>query len=70
MGKVIKFVDIKTQKQTFNQHKEPISIKKDIDIDKIVVSNKVSFQKKGYLSDRKMLKNHTFLYISIKNECI
>ena len=28
MEKVIKFGDIKTQKQTFHQHKETISIKK------------------------------------------
>ena len=35
------------QKQTFDQHKGPISIK-NIDINKIVVSNKVSFGKKGF----------------------
>ena len=47
MEKVIKFGDIEFQKQTFHQHKEPISIK-NVDIDKIVVPNKVSFNKKGF----------------------
>ena len=42
----IKFGGIKIQKQKFFQHKGPISIK-NIDINKIVVSNKVSFGKKG-----------------------
>ena len=41
MEKVIKFGDIELYKQRFHQHKEPISIK-------IVVSNKVSFGKKGF----------------------
>ena len=40
--KITKFVDIKIEKQVFHQHKRPISIK-HIDINKIVVSNKVSF---------------------------
>ena len=44
--KFIKFDDIEIQKQKFHQHKELISIK-NIDIKKIVVSNKVSFGKKG-----------------------
>ena len=39
---VIKFDDIEIEKQKFHQHKGPISIK-NIDIDEIVVSNKVSF---------------------------
>ena len=42
---IIKFSDIEIQKQKFHQHKLPISIK-DVDINKIVVSNKVSFSKK------------------------
>ena len=46
MKKVIKFDDIEIQKQRFPQHKEPISIK-SIDINKTVVSNKVSFGKKN-----------------------
>ena len=41
MEKVIKFGDIELYKQRFHQHKEPISIE-------IVVSNKVSFGKKGF----------------------
>ena len=44
--KVIKFGNTEIQKQKFHQHKELISIK-NIDIKKIVVSNKVSFGKKG-----------------------
>ena len=41
MEKVIKFGDIQIQKQKFHQHKGPILIK-NIDSNKIVVSNKVS----------------------------
>ena len=44
MEKVTKFGDIEIQKQKFNQHKELISIK-NIDFNKIVVFNKVSFGK-------------------------
>ena len=44
MEKIIKFGDIESQKQKFHQHKRPISIKNN----KIVVSNKVSFGKKGF----------------------
>ena len=43
----LKFGDTEIQKQEFHQHKRPISIK-CIDINKIVVSNKVSFGKKGF----------------------
>ena len=42
-----KFSDIEIKKQKFHQHKRPISITY-IDINKIVVSNKVSFGKKGF----------------------
>ena len=41
------FGDIEIQRQRFHQHKGPITIK-NIDINKIVVSNKVSFGKKGF----------------------
>ena len=44
---IMKFSDIEIQKQNFHQHKEPIFIK-NININKIVVSNKVSFGKKGF----------------------
>ena len=44
---VIKFGDIEIQKQKFNQHKGPISIK-NLDINKIVVSNTVSLGKKEF----------------------
>ena len=44
---IIKFDDIKMPKQKFYQHKGAISIK-NADIDKIIVSNKVPFGKKGF----------------------
>ena len=44
---IIKFGDIEIEKQKFHQYKRPISIK-NIDINTIVVSNKVSFGKKGF----------------------
>ena len=43
----IKFEVVKIQKQKFHQHKGPISIT-NVDIDKIIVSNKVSFVKNGF----------------------
>ena len=72
MEKVIKFGDIEIEKQKFHQHKEPISIK-NIDINKIVVSNKVSFGKKGFkyfIGYKDDKNNSTFMYNSTKNECI
>ena len=44
---IIKVDENETQKHKFHPHKRPISIK-NIDINKIVVSNKVSFGKKGF----------------------
>ena len=44
---VIKFGDIEIEKQKLHQHKRTISMK-NIDINKIAVSNKVSFGKKGF----------------------
>ena len=44
---VIKFDDVKIKTQKFHQHKRLVSIK-TIDINKIVVSNKVSFGKKRF----------------------
>ena len=44
---VIKFGDVKSNKQKFHQNKLPISIK-NIDINKIVLSNKVFFGKKVF----------------------
>ena len=41
---VIRFGDTEIEKQKFHQHKRPISIE-NIDVNKIVVSNKVSFDK-------------------------
>ena len=45
--KIVKFGDFEIEKQTFHQHKRPISIK-NLDINKIVVPNKVSLGKKGF----------------------
>ena len=67
MEKVIKCGDIEIQKQTFyHQDKGPISIKNK-DINKIVVSNKASFGKKGFkyfIGYRDSKKNWTFMSIS------
>ena len=45
--KVIKFGDNEIEKHKFYQHKSPI-LRNHIDINKIVVSNDVSFGKKGF----------------------
>ena len=45
--KIRTFGDIEIEKQNFHQHKESFSIK-NIDINKIAISNKVSFGKKGF----------------------
>ena len=39
---ILKFGDIEIKKQKFHQHKGPISIK-NVDINKIVASNKVPY---------------------------
>ena len=44
---IIKFDDNEMKKQKFHQHKRPVPIN-IIDINKIVVSNMVSFWKKGF----------------------
>ena len=45
MGKeIIAFGDIEVEKHKFDQHKNPMSIY-NINIDKIVVSSKVSYEK-------------------------
>ena len=65
---VIKYGDIENQKQKFPQNEEPISIK-ITDINKIVVSNKVSLLKKdlNLLLARKILKKlDLYVYISPK----
>ena len=57
---IIKFGDIKIKKQKLHQYKRPFSID-DIDVNKIVVSNKVSFHKNrfkyftGYKDTKKIL---------------
>ena len=45
--KIIKFGDIDIEKQNFHQQKRPILIK-NIDINNILVPNKVSFGKKSF----------------------
>ena len=44
---IIKFSDIEIEKQKFHQHKSPILIN-NLNINKILVSKKVSFGKKGF----------------------
>ena len=58
MEKITKFGDIEIEKQTFHQHKKPISIK-NIDNNKIVVPNEFCFGKidLNILLATKMLKN-------------
>ena len=60
----IKFGDIEIEKQKFHQNKRPIAIK-NIDVNKIVLSNKVSFGKKGfrYFIGYKDAKKIRLLYI-------
>ena len=45
--KIIKFDDTETEEDKFHQHKSPISIS-DIDINKIVVSNKFPLAKQEF----------------------
>ena len=60
---LIKFGDIEIEKQKFHQHKRTISIK-NIDINKIVVSNKITFGKKGfeYFTGYKILDLYVYFY--------
>ena len=55
---IIKFGDIEIKKQKFHQHKSPLI--NNIDINKIIVSNKVSFGNKGlkYFIGYKDAKKH------------
>ena len=45
--KIIKFDDTEIEKYKFHQYKSPVSID-NIDVNKIVVSNKISFGKNGF----------------------
>ena len=68
---IIKFGGIEIKKQKFHQYKRPISIKNK-DINKIVVSDKVSFAKKGFkyfigYKDAKKLDLYAYFF---QNECI
>ena len=64
---VIKFGDIEIEKQKFHQNKIPTSIK-NVDINKIVVSNRVSFGKKksvlNILLAIQMIKLELYIYFS------
>ena len=65
-------VILKSRNKNFTNIKNLLQ-KKYIDINKMVVSNKVSFDKKGIkyfigYKDAKKIKN--FMYISPKKECI
>ena len=68
--KIIKFDDTKIEEYEFHEHKSPISIN-NIDINKIVVSNKLHFGKQDfkYFIGYKDVKNVTFMHISSKNKC-
>ena len=46
-NKTIKFDDTEIEEYKFHQHKFPISIN-NIDINKIVISNKLPFDKKNF----------------------
>ena len=58
------FGNIKVKKHKFHQYKNPISIY-DVNIDRIVVSNKVLFGKQGFknLLDMKMVTKKLILYV-------
>ena len=64
---ITKFCDIEIKKQIIRQHERPISIT-NIDINKILASNKVSFGKNGfkYFLAKKMLKLNLYVYFSQK----
>ena len=68
--KIIKFDDTKIEEYEFHQHKSPISIN-DIDINKIVVSNKLHFGKQDfkYFIGYKDVKKLTFMHIFSKKKC-
>ena len=68
MEKNIKFGDIEIQKQKFHQYKEPNSIKNK-DINKIVVSNKISLGKKAFkyfIGYKDAKKLNLYVYFSQK----
>ena len=68
--KIIKFDDTKIEEYEFHQHKSSISIN-NIDINKIVVSNKLHFGKQDfkYFIGYKDVKHFTFMHIFSKKKC-
>ena len=64
----IKFDDLEIQKQNFHQHIRPISVK-NVDINKVIVSNKLSFGKNDLntLLAKKIIKKlDLYVYFSQK----
>ena len=59
--KIIKFNDTETEKYKLHKHKSPISIS-NIDINEIVVSNKVSFGKDILLAIKMLKKLDLYAY--------
>ena len=70
-GKVMKVGDTEIEKQKIHQYRSPILIE-NIDINKIIVFNKVRLGKKGfkYFIGNKDAKKINHMHISSKNECI
>ena len=66
-----RFGNIEIEKQKFHQDKSTILIE-NIDVNKIIVSNKVSFGEKGFKCsiNNKDAKNQAFMHISSKDKCI
>ena len=66
----IKFDDLEIQKQNFHQHIRPISVK-NVDINKVVVSNKLSFGKNDLntLLAKKIIKKLD-LYVYFSQKCV
>ena len=46
-NEILTFGDIEIEKNKFYRHKSPIFLK-DVDIEKVLVSNKISFGEKNY----------------------
>ena len=61
--RIINLVTLKSKNKNFANIKRPISIK-NIDFNKIVVSNKVSFGKKGLIGYKNAKRIDLYLYFS------
>ena len=69
--KIIKFDDAEIEEYKFHKHKSPISIN-DVDVNKIVVSNKLPFHKQDfkYFIGYKDVEKVCLLCIFVQNEYI